>query len=474
MRRILHLTAALCLAAAPAIAAPRTMSLTLPEAVFLALRNNRGIHSQYLQRIVDKFALRVAEDAYTPKLTLGGSVLQGRSAGTSGSSLAVSPAGTLTTVTGAAFTFGWANNQARSQGSRPSGGSNAQISFSQPLLAGGGLDVGTAPLRQARLAEQNAQLALRNNISSAITGVIIAYRQLILTEQQARIAEAALKRARDLRDVNRLLIEAGRLARVELVQSEQAIAQAELALSSARNSNNSARLALLTLLALELEIEVRPTEKLLAPPVAIDTKQAVALAFANQPAYLQQALQQDIARINLMLAKNQRLWSVALVGGTGLQNRGVNIPDSVGGLAARRADYQIGLQFSVPINDLSRQQAEVNATIGLRQVELAREQAAATLEQQVTDAVASLTAQTGELEQTRRARTLSVGKLEIELARLQAGRSSNFQVVSFQNDVQQAENAELSATVAYLNALTVLDQLLGTTLETWKIELNDR
>jgi len=41
----------------------------LPEAVFLALRNNRGIHSQYRQRIIGTFALRVAEDAQaTPNL----------------------------------------------------------------------------------------------------------------------------------------------------------------------------------------------------------------------------------------------------------------------------------------------------------------------------------------------------------------------------------------------------------------------
>ncbi len=450
------------------------MPLTLPEAVFLALRNNRGIHSQYLQRVVDKFALRVAEDIYTPKLTLGGSILQARNAGASSSSLALSPTGTLTTVTGASFSFGFANAQTRADGSAPSGSSNISVSFDQPLLAGGGLDVGTAPLRQARIAEQSARLALRNNVAAIVTSVILAYRQLILTEQQARIAETALKRARDLREVNRLLIDAGRLARVELAQSDEAIAQAELQLTSSSNSNNSARLALLTLLALDLSTDVRPTEKLAAPPVSIDLKKAIAIAFANQPGYLQQVLQQETARINVMLAKNQRLWNVSLVGGSGLQNRGSGIPDSAGGLASRRPDYQIGLQFSVPVNDLTRQQAEVNATISQRQIELAREQAAATLEQQVTDAVASLRALATELEQTRRARGLSVGKLEIELTRLRAGRSSNFQVVSFQNDVQQAENAELSATISYLNALTAMDQLLGTTLKTWKIELNDQ
>ena len=206
----------------------------------------------------------------------------------------------------------------------------------------------------------------------------------------------------------------------------------------------------------------------------IDLAKALRIALASQPAYLQQVLQLDTARINLMVARNQRLWNVALVGGTGVQSSGRYIADSVTSLATRKGDYQVGLQFTIPINDLTREQGEVNATVSLRQIEIAKEQAAAVLEQQVTDSVQSLAAQVSELEQTRRARQLSAGKLEIELAKLQVGRSSNFQVVAFQNDVQSAENAELTATVAYLNTLTNIDQLLGTTLETWKIGLNDR
>ena len=66
----------------------------------------------------------------------------------------------------------------------------------------------------------------------------------------------------------------------------------------------------------------------------------------------------------------------------------------------------------------------------------------------------------------------SAQQLQAELARLQAGRSSNFQVVSFQSQLQNAESAELGAVIGYVNALTTLDQVLGTTLDTWRITLN--
>jgi len=50
------------------------------------------------------------------------------------------------------------------------------------------------------------------------------------------------------------------------------------------------------------------------------------------------------------------------------------------------------------------------------------------------------------------------------------GRTTNFQLVTFQNDLVNAQNNELNAKIAYLNALSGLDQIIGTTLDTWKIE----
>jgi len=68
---------------------------------------------------------------------------------------------------------------------------------------------------------------------------------------------------------------------------------------------------------------------------------------------------------------------------------------------------------------------------------------------------------------------LSRRKLDIEREKLNAGRSSNFQILSFESDMRGAENARLSALIAYLNVQTQLDLILGMTLDTWEIALND-
>jgi outer membrane protein TolC len=51
------------------------------------------------------------------------------------------------------------------------------------------------------------------------------------------------------------------------------------------------------------------------------------------------------------------------------------------------------------------------------------------------------------------------------------GRGEIFQVVTFQNNLVEARNRELTAIIAYLNALTGLDQTVGTTLDTWNVTI---
>jgi len=470
--------ALLALLTGPAAAQPRppagAVPLTLPEAVALGLRNNRGIRGEYLQRIADRFALRVAEDSFTPRLSLAAEAARSRSAGTNVTRYAVGPVVTVDTPTGAVFTMSWLNNQTNTRGQAPQGPSQLGIQVVQPLLAGGGIDYALAPRRIARISEQGAQLRLKGQVIDQITQIIVAYRALLQTQEQTRIAEESLRRARDLVEVNRVLIAAGRLAQVELIQSEASIAQQELQLIAARNAGESARLSLLVLMGIDPSSRIWAAERPAAPAVRVELDRALETAFANQPAYLSRLLSIEISRINLDIARNQRLWDVSVVAGAGQQALRSQVLETIGALSTVRSDFNIGLRVNIPIGGLSREQQEVNATVALRQNEVLVEEARDQLRRQAEDAVRNIEAQRRQAQLATRARDLTAQQLAAELVKLQAGRSSNFQVVSFQSALQQAESAELAAVIAYLNALTAMDQVLGTTLDTWRISLNER
>ncbi len=94
-----------------------------------------------------------------------------------------------------------------------------------------------APVRIARISERNNQLRIKGTVINQVSGIILAYRNLVQSQEQLRIANDSLRRARELAEVNRALIAAGRLAQVEQIQSDTAIAQQELSLIAARNAN---------------------------------------------------------------------------------------------------------------------------------------------------------------------------------------------------------------------------------------------
>ena len=149
------------------------------------------------------------------------------------------------------------------------------------------------------------------------------------------------------------------------------------------------------------------------------------------------------------------------------------LTDVLPGLEFTDPSWRIALRLSIPIGDLTREQGEIAARVLLDQVELATADLHDSIELAVRDGVRNVDSQWRQLEQAQRSRELERRKLDVELQKLNLGLSSNFQVVTFENDLANSANNELSATINYLNALTQLDQTLGTALETWQVELTE-
>ncbi|WP_333655532.1 TolC family protein [Dissulfurispira sp.] len=139
----------------------------------------------------------------------------------------------------------------------------------------------------------------------------------------------------------------------------------------------------------------------------------------------------------------------------------------------KKKDWNIGLKLNIPIGDLTIQQNYINAKINMEKTKVRQEEVRETVEVEVMDAVSEVKKALKQVELARKMRELAEKKLEIEMEKLKAGRSTNFQIITFQNDMVIAQNNEIDATIAYNNALTVLDKTIGTTLETWKIEIKE-
>jgi len=468
----------------PTAIGPR-LSLSLADAVFIGLRDNRTVKSAYIDRISQKFDLFVAEARFRPTAVLTASseaTWQGPAGGTA---TTLTPTASWLIPTGAQFQFAWSRLDSRS-GGVDVGTNTATLSVTQPLLKGAGLATNMAPVKVARLQEKIDHLALKSTVSSTVTGIVTAYRALLQAQQQLVIAQDSLDRARTQLQSNQALIDAGRMAAADLVQTQADIANQQVALLAAEQQRNSAQLGLLRLLAMDLHTNVVAADPVATVHVAIDLDRAIAIALDNRMDLLSQRMTLEQDRQNLIVARNNRLWSLSVVGSlqhqtqqgggslvlnpvTGLPVPGVNAP--LVGLPANSGS--VGVELSIPLGDFSLRQQEIQAGATLHSQEIQLADLGQQIEAEVRDAVQGVELSWRQVEAARQARDLAARTLELERERQQAGRASNFEVLSFETDLRAADTQALAASIAYLNALTTLDEQLGTTLDTWKVSLND-
>jgi outer membrane protein TolC len=216
---------------------------------------------------------------------------------------------------------------------------------------------------------------------------------------------------------------------------------------------------------------LRASDKLTANRVDIDRQQALRIARQRQPQYLQQLIAQELADTELLLAKNQRLWDLSLVAGAGHERNRRSSGAAKG--VDRVWNTYAGVQLDIPIGDPGQRQRQVHAQVAVDSQALQQAQAQQSLERDVSDALRTMQTHWRQYEIALRSRGLSERKLAVERHKLHVGRTSNFQVLSFEEDLRRSENAVLNALIAYLDAQTQLDERLGMTLDSWEIALND-
>lgn len=464
----------------PADTEPQTITMTLGEAVLIGLRQNRTIQSNFLDRVVQKFDLKVEEDKFVPDVDLTARInrtdttteessrthtVQDIARGTAAVTEAIPTGGTLTFTWTQDLTYGTVQG-VDSEETRVSGG---EITFTQPLLKDAGINVSMASIKTARLTEEQNILDLKNSVMDTISSMVEAYRYFLQTRLETEVNRVSLERARKLLAHNKLKIAAGQMASVEIVQVEADIAAREYNYESAINEMNTARLSLLKLLAMDKHTKIEPLPEDKIKPVTPDLDNCIALALANNPAY--NRIKKDVkkAALTLMLAENNMLWDLSL----NSSYRFSRSKDRLYNQDSKENTWDVGLTMSIPIyGDLTRKQTLLGAQTSLQKANLALEEAKNNLEIEIEDRIQNVAAAWKLYELAKKTLTLSEQKLEIEQEKLNAGLSSNFQIVTYQNDLFDAQNNRIEAAINYRNTLTTLDQAIGTTLDTWQIDIN--
>jgi len=433
-----------------------TLQLTTPDVVSLVLAHNRSIKLQLLERIAQRANLKAAQQEFTPRLTPTLTLRSPETTLTNETTLTDNPLRAVVTAT-----MNLPIGGTLELSTNPIVEDYLNLEIELPLLRGAG-SVARSDLRIARLTENSNIQELRQTLIDLITEAILAHRELLRSQETVKIQENSLERANKQLEIVQALVQAGRLAPVELLTREADVASRKLSLQQAINTFEQARLDLLQLLDVDRDLEiVIPVGSLTdIQPRQLDAATLVQQAIRLRPDLAQQELTLAINQIQLARARNDRLWTL------NLEANGLVAGDD-------RTDISASLTLTRVFEDPEIEQAVTRQQVDLRRNQTQLEDLQDNLRIQVANEVRNVQAAFQQFQSAQRARQLAEQDLEAAEVRFQLGKATLRDTIQAQDQLEAQANNEINSAIDYLNALTRLDQIAGLTLQTWRIDLKE-
>jgi outer membrane protein len=478
-----------------------TVSLTLEEAVRRAMEENLDITVERLNPQTFDFTLASLRANYKPVAT---STFGRRDNVRPPTNLLNPGSPNVSTMTyntgllqnlkwgGGAVSIAFNNNKVVSPTDRlaqfdPQFNASYLFNYTQPLLRGFRIDQTRQQMATTTINRDNSELNLKARTTNTLAAVRAAYWDYVFTIQAVEVAKESLALASKLLSDNKIRVEVGTMAPMDVVQAEAEEATRQQALTTATATMRTAELALKRLIVSGTSDplwsqHIDPTDRPDFQPAAIDVEAALRSA-------LLQRTDLQIARNNFetnnVLLKSQRdqslpdLDAVISYGASGLggtqwefdrpsgfdrQRIGVAVQggynNALGTLFNRDyPNWQLAFNLSYPIggNAAEAQAARTRLLLQQNQAQIrATELGVAT---EVTNAALQVTNSTEALSAARAARELSQRRLDAEMSRFEVGMSNNYQVVQSQRDLRDAQNSELRALLNYLKSLIEFDRV---------------
>lgn len=351
------------------------------------------------------------------------------------------------------------------------------LTLTQPLLRNAGVEVNKTFIKVAQNNATVEQHIFMDRVLTVLATVEQTYWELVFTNENLKVAQAALKAAEELMATNRAKAKAGVMSIVDVLQAEAAVAsrveQVLVAEKAIRDQGDQLR-RLLNPAEEELRQDVRlaPTDQPMTALEPISLQETIDIAIERRPEIVQASKNVETSEINTKFAKNQLLPTLSFQGTMGLAGLGTDYPDSVNrNFSGDFYNYGAGLVLSYPLGNRS-----AFGTYNKRQLE--GRNAAFTLQsirQQIIvgikEAVRRVQTDFKRIETTRSARIMAEKQLQAERERLNVGLSTTRFVLDFQRDLATAQGNELRATVDYNKSLSNLARHKATTLDRYNLQL---
>ena len=486
IRPFVFRTALALLSIIPAFAQEKAPApLSLEECVARALNKNFDLQLQQFSTQNARDAVIAADATYDPTLssTVAAKGIKDASASpvTTSQEQSSSLSVTQRLVSGATVTAKTTLDRTRENAAsaplfNPVYNSDLSLSVTQPLLQGFGVTINRAAIERARLGVKRANYDFKAVVLAVIRNVESSYYTLAFAREQLAVRTFSLEVAQKLLDENKDRLNTGVATNLDVLQSEVGVANARRDLLFARQSVRDSEDSLLNLIG-RFEFGARLGAVRLSdepvPDVAFD--RSYTLAIANAPDYAANKVFAEQLKLDLAVAKNNRLPTLDL--GAGVSYNGEDRDTSGGALYSASSgdsyNWQVDLTLSIPWGLRAERARYRQAMSNLNRQETFIQQLDQSLLLQVRSAVRAVETNRETLGVSTLTTELSQKQFETEKARYDAGLSTYRFVEDSRRDLDTARVNELLAKVNLRIALAELARLEGTSLDRYKVKLEE-
>ncbi len=378
--------------------------------------------------------------------------------------------------------------------------------------------------REIRLMQKRADLSdaqFRQRVIEIVTNVQQGYWDLVFALKDVDVRQEAVTLAREQLERNRRMVDAGELAPVEIISAEAELQRRNedllTSIETVTRTENALKELILENRTSPVWGEVLlPTEPVEIRPAAFHLDEATRAALTSRPEVEQLRLRGEENKINTDYFRDQAKPRIDLVGSyaiTGLAGSirtGDNpfsagnrlLQDRVNDLSARVGlpplvttaaqlpsfligsggqslrnllesnfrTVQIGVAFEFPLFNRVARGNLGRALAEGRQLNAQRSKLEQQIEAEVRNALQGVETARQRVEAAKAARRASEQQLQSENRRYQAGESTNFLVLTRQNDYSAARAREVRALTDYNKALAIFQRAVASTLDQFNIQ----
>ncbi len=358
----------------------------------------------------------------------------------------------------------------------PSYSAEVLLQVTQPLLRNFGTDVNRTGIVIAQRNQEAAQATFRGTVQNTLFSTVQTYWTLVQAKDALDVARESLRLAQQLLQQNRVQVQVGTMAPIEVTQAEAGVASREegviVAEANLRDAEDQLKRQILLDPANAFDYTIVPTDRPEFAPVEVQLAPNLEAALRFRPELDAARITTRAQEANLRLARNQALPELNVVGSLGLNGLDDDWPGANGDIvseADNQYQWSAGLVFTYPLGNRVARSRLTSAELALRQTQTQ----VRTLELQVTEevraAVRAVNTNVQRVEATREATRLAREQLTAEQRRLAVGLSTSFEVLSLQTDLATAQNAEIRAITDYRVSLANLDRVAGILLSRFGI-----